>query len=76
MIATCPAMLLFVFRRIFFPFDVVICIWLVMTEMKLIKKSFISFSEGKTEEGRWLLLLGILLPVLMGFLYFLGISAG
>ena len=44
------------------PLRVIFCIWLFITTIKLIKKSFVSFSKGKTEQGIGLLLVGILLP--------------
>jgi len=68
-----PAMLLAIYF-LFRPLFVVFCIWLVMTIIKLIKKSCISFSEGKIAQGIGLLLVVILLPVLMVFTFYLGVS--
>jgi len=55
-------LLIIIFIR-FPPLLVIFCIWLLMTAIKLIKKSFVSFSKGNTEQGIHLLLVGILLPV-------------
>ena len=68
-----PPILVGMFIRIS-PFTVIFCIWLVMTIIKLIKKSFISFSEGKIAQGIGLLLAGIALPIFMVLIFYLGVS--
>jgi len=71
-----PLLPLIIFIR-FPPLIVIFCIWLLITTIKLIKKSSVAFSEGKTEQGRRLLLAGIFLPVgivLVAFLFILFIG--
>jgi len=51
------------------PLRVIFCIWLFITTIKLIKKSFVSFSKGKIAQGIGLLLVGILLPASIIIIY-------
>jgi len=67
-----PPILVGMFIRIS-PLTVIFCIWLVMTIIKLIKKSFISFSEGKIAQGIGLLLAGIALPGIIFLIHIYGI---